>query len=135
MHGGFSFARSRLVVPVTREHIHMGHARSCTKCAVILALRDALEAGGWPHWGLRLTPYACWVEADGLILSTSEPWGSEFARMRPSDLPDGLIDWTMEFDAWAEQEEEGESDGEYQEPAPTTFVFDMGCFQPIPEPA
>lgn len=134
MIAGFSFGRSRLVVRVTRSHINRGQARSCYRCAVALALMDALRERRLPQWGINFSPYACWVTPTGLTLSADPFNGSEFANLPADKLPAGLAEWAIGFDDWAEWQETGGAAKEWEKktgchpfrPQPAVFVFDLG---------
>lgn len=139
---GFIFHRARLVVPVTRQHIDFGH-RDCRDCAVSMAIRDAMDAQGFPEWGTELSTYAAFAEARGLVLYRHRYFhgGTAFARLPTELLPENLIRWTMDFDAWVDWQIEGGSRAAFErrtgtypfKPHPETFTFNLSNLEPYEE--
>lgn len=144
-------------VRVTQKHINDGDARNCFSCAISQALWHNQERMGLSKYefGFRVVPYACMVEADGLVLEPK--YSGEGALHIPDDeLPDmvfegkgykghipheGMIEWAMEFDDWGDsrgvslsewREERGYDDGERPyPPSPASFVLDLDAMQPM----
>lgn len=141
----FSFGLSLLSVQVTKDDISHGISRDCRSCAIARALNRTLPNLGLnDHW-VRLTPYAAFSDSPGLeIFKGFSAW--EVGTIPPRDLPDGLIEWAMEFDDWAEfkeyvsvkswRENTGKRADDYPipiRPKPITFVFNFSKLQTIAE--
>lgn len=145
-------------IRVTKKHIDDGDARNCFSCAISQALWHNQERMGLSkyEYNFRVVPYACMVEADGLVLEPK--YGSGEALHIPEDeLPDmvfegkgynrwrtpneSMVEWAMTFDDWGDsrymslsewREERGYDDGERPyPPSPASFVLDLDAMQPL----
>ncbi len=127
----FSFGLAVQAVSVTRRDIDNGTSRSCTDCAIALALYRTLPLLGFHACYVRLMPYACFQEADGLEIGKN--WNHRvFARMAVRDFPSGLVEWAMDFDEWADfNDDYGGSIRKPFRPDPVTFKFDWTKLQPV----
>lgn len=122
----------------------MGDSRSCSRCAVAIALNRTLPLLGFRDCFVELAPYAAWMEARGLELF--QRWNEPIARLAVKHFPDQLIEWTMDFDEWASfrdehnyslkswREEYGRDADRPFNPLPTTFLFNFGKLSPIEKP-
>lgn len=164
--GAIKAARARIrilkthrlfAVRVTKKHIDDGEARDCFNCAISQALWHNQERMGLSRYeyNFRVVPYACMVEADGLVLAPK--YGDRDELHIPEDqLPDmalegegykgripneSMVEWAMEFDDWGDscymslsdwREERGYTDGERPyPPSPASFVLDLDAMQPL----
>jgi hypothetical protein len=145
-------------VRVTQKHIKDGEARNCFSCAISQALWHNQERMGLSkyEYNFRVVPYACMVEADGLVLQ--QKYGDKGDLHIPEDqLPDmvfegkgynrwrtpneSMVEWAMTFDDWGDsrymslsdwREERGYDDGERPyPPLPAAFVLDLDAMQPL----
>lgn len=144
-------------VRVTKKHIEDGEARNCSTCAISQALWHNQERMGLSkyEYSFRVAPYACMVEADGLVLNPK--YGADGAVHIPEDqLPDmvlegrgykgripneSMVEWAMSFDEWGDsrymslsewREERGYDDGERPyRPSPASFVLDLDAMLPL----
>lgn len=144
-------------VRVTKQHIKDGEARNCYRCAISQALwcnQDRMGLSKYDY-DFRVAPYACMVEADGLVLA--HKYNDDGDLHIPEDqLPDmvlegrgykgrvpneSMVDWAMEFDDWGDsrymslkewREARGYDDGERPyPPPPASFVLDLDAMQPL----
>lgn len=145
-------------VRVTDKHIKDGEARNCFSCAISQALwhnQERMELSKY-EYGFRVVPYACMVEADGLVLQ--QKYGDQGDLHIPEDeLPDmvfegkgykrwrtpheSMVEWAMMFDDWGDsrymslsewREERGYDDGERPyRPSPVSFVLDLDAMRPL----
>ncbi len=147
-------------VRVSKKHIDDGDARNCFSCAISQALWHNQERMGLSkyEYNFRVVPYACMVEADGLVLQ--HKYGDKDDLHVPEDqLPDmvfegrgyarwrtpheSMIEWAMTFDDWGDsrhmslsdwREERGYEDGETPHPpSPAAFVLDLDAMRPLYE--
>jgi hypothetical protein len=143
-------------VRVTKQHIKDGEARDCYACAISQALWHNQERMGLSkyEYGFRVVPYACMVEADGLVLGRK--YGGDEVHLPEDQLPDmvlegkgykgripneSMVEWAMTFDDWGDsrcmslkdwREERGYDDGERPyPPSPASFVLDLDAMQPL----
>lgn len=143
-------------VRVTKQHIKDGEARDCSNCAISQALWHNQERMGLSkyEYGFRVVPYACMVEADGLVLGRK--YSDDELHVPEDQLPDmvlegkgykgripneSMVEWAMEFDDWGDsrhmslkdwREERGYDDGERPcPPSPASFVLDLDAMQPL----
>lgn len=131
----FSFGLSLLHVSVTARDITQGVSRSCTGCAIAQAVNRSLPRLGFTECHAELVPYALFADPKGLEIW--QGYHRLVGNIPASDLPDGLVEWAIEFDDWAEfQDEHGgckqawraanrNSDYPFK-PTPVSFTFDMG---------
>lgn len=142
------------VIPVTAKHISDGEARSCSTCAIALALWDRQEEMGFSRSDYRfeVTPYGAWVEQERLGMTIEGRWSFEIVR-RLAQLPsliytwggraysDSMEEWAMAWDDWAEsrymtlsewRDKHGYYNGERPaRPGPTSFVLSLDAFQKV----
>jgi len=144
------------VIPVKKKHIDDGVGRDCSACAIAQALWHSQERMGLPkyEWDFRVSPYACFVEADGITLAPR--CGGETRRLPVDLLPDlvvgqrdgraardGMVEWAQMFDEWEDsrcmtladwREINGYCDGERPwRPTPASFVLDLDAMCPESE--
>ena len=117
-----------LRVRVTNRDIIDGESRSCSSCALALAINRALPG----DWCCEVVPYAAFVEADGIRFYREKYgpwWGAQ--RLPVKHLPEGLIEWAMEFDDWKEYRQLGakawkeENGGDDRPLRPEPWEFDL----------
>lgn len=164
--GAIKAARSRIRVlkshrlfgiRVTQKHIDDGDARNCFSCAISQALWHNQERMGLSkhEYSFRVSPYAAFVGADGLVLAPKYGSGDDL-HIPDDQLPDmvvegrgykgripneSMVEWAMTFDDWADsvglslsewREERGYRDGERPcPPSPASFVLDLDAMQPL----
>ena len=142
-------------IKVTRKHISDGVGRDCRTCAISQALWHNQERMGFPkrEYSFEVSPYAAFVEADGIRLRPEYGQEEEF-HIPPEAMPDlvngrrgkyifneSMEEWAMRFDEWADsrytsltdwREEHGYDDGERPyRPGPSSFVLDLDAFVPM----
>ena len=164
--GAIKAARARIrvlkahrlyAVRVTKQHIKDGKARNCYQCAISQALWHNQDRMGLSKYDydFKVVPYACMVEADGLVLT--HKYHDDDALHIPEDqLPDmvltckgykgripheSMVEWAMTFDDWGDsrcmslkdwREERGYDAGERPyPPPPASFVLDLDAMQPL----
>lgn len=141
-------------IRVSKKHIEDGEARNCHTCAISQALWHAQDSMGLSRslYSFEVSPYACFVEARGLVLS--KKYGSEISQIPEDEMPDlvtgvqgnrvfteSMCEWAMSFDDWAEsryipvrewREMHGYRDGETPwRPSPASFVLDLDAMKPF----
>ncbi len=143
-------------VYVTRKHIADGEARSCNTCAISQALWHSQEKMGFPkrEYCFRTETYACFADAGGIILQ--KYWGDRISNVPVEKLPEivhsirpsgriyseGMMEWTMRWDDWAESRymplkewrelHSAEPDERPYKPGPISFVLDLDELKPCP---
>lgn len=138
-------ARELYAVHVTEKCIQDGEANSCNTCAIAQAIWHARERMGLEDGvDFRIAPYACFADAEGIVLR--DFYGGGEAKM--ADMPDlvtsgrrgmwhdSMMEWAMSWDDWARKrfmsaKEWREETGECapSKPAPCSFVLDMTHFR------
>jgi hypothetical protein len=138
MNSQFSFGLAVLPACVTKRDIADGVSRDCYSCAISIALNRTLPRLGFNCCFVKLSPYAVFADPDGLVIFRDYPC-VEVGRIAVEHLPDGLLEWAMEFDDWSEFHEygsvkewrldTGKKSRDYpppRRPEPISFVFDWG---------
>lgn len=144
MKSHFSFGLSVIPVIVTEHDIEHGVARDCQGCAIARALNRTLPRLGFKDCHVELVPYAAFTSAPGLDIIQNYP-RKVVGNLPPDELPDGLLEWAMDFDEWSEFNEYGsvrewraytgrkaiDYDPPFR-PEPISFIFNFGQLQSHP---
>lgn len=168
---GLSAARERIkvlqshrlyAIRVTRKHIRDGEAHNCNTCALAQALWHNQERMGFSKYDFlfRVETYGWFSDTNGILLRPK--YGpSEGLHIPVGELPlmtfqmksdfrrgiatDGMAEWTMQWDEWAEsrymslsewrEKHDHEPDERPMRPCPTSFVLDLDALKPLAEGA
>lgn len=117
-----------LHVRVTNRDIIDGNSRCGYSCALALAINRALPG----DWCCGVITYAAHVEAAGIRFYPTQYACREAFRLPIRELPDDMIQWSMDFDDWKDCKSMGIKEwrmengkDEYRPYRPSPWEFDL----------